>query len=310
MNCGQCLVQISSSGGGEHCKYLVDKGIFSGISSLIDYPDDNVKHYSAVILAKLSFVSELEELLLMNGALQQIQLLLSHAHRTDTICYLIMSLCNLSTFIVQNEAELVVRMTFQATKKIDIVRSLNKAKFVADLYCNFTRLGAFTSLLVDEGLLPFLITMMESHNSSQTLLSATTEALANMSINRKNRREISGSGIAQRLSMLFDRGDPIVRSFALLIMGNLLSPTSTNPSANATANSINNSFHEKVATPEILSNIMDNLLDIHVPKQFNAVSYCLYQLSMNENSREVMVSCQVIPIVLGKPNFLFYYDCN
>lgn len=60
-------------------------------------------------------------------------------------------MCNLSTFIVQNEAELVVRMTFQATKKIDIVRSLNKAKFVADLYCNFTRLGAFTSLLVDEG---------------------------------------------------------------------------------------------------------------------------------------------------------------
>ena len=171
-----------------------------------------------------------------------------------------------------SEAEVFVRLSFQATKKLDVVRSLPLARFVAALFCNYTRVAAFSSLLVDEGLLPLLITMMESHTVDE-VMAPSTEALANLSINRKNRREIAASGIALRLPTLFDRGSPSVRAFSLLIMGNLLSSTST--------------FHDKVATDEIVANILDNLLDIRHAKQFNAVAYCLYQLSLLEASCEV-----------------------
>lgn len=190
---------------------------------------------------------------------------------------------NLAKSIVGNDAELVVRMVFQTSKKMDIAKSPSKAQFISELYCNLSRISTFTALLVDEGLLPFLLHVMDTQPSDE-VISRTTEALANMSINRKNRREISSSGIASRLPMLFDRGSTATKSSALLIMGNLLS---------------SGLFHDKVANPPTISNILDNLLDIHQPKQFSAVAYCLCQLSKNEVSCEVLVQCSAVPIVLG-----------
>lgn len=168
-------------------------------------------------------------------------------------------------------------------KKIDVARSLKNAIFVADLYNNFSRIGHYSSLLVDEGVLPLMLHLMDSHPSDE-ILRRTTETIANLSINRKNRREIAGSGIASRLTLLFDKGSSSTRASALLIMGNLLS---------------SGLFHDKVANSHTISNILENLLDISFPKQFNAVSYCLCQLSKNEVSCEVLVSCGIVPITLG-----------
>lgn len=166
---------------------------------------------------------------------------------------------------------------------MEVSKSASKAKFVSELFCNFSRISTFTALLVDEGILPFLLHMMDSQPTDD-VISRITESIANMSINRKNRREISSSGIASRLLLLFDRGSSATKSNALLIMGNLLS---------------SGLFHDKVANSATISNILENLLDIHYPKQFNAVSYCLCQLSKNEVSCEVLVQCGVIPTVLG-----------
>lgn len=166
---------------------------------------------------------------------------------------------------------------------MEVAKSTAKAIFISDLFCNFSRILIFTALLVDEGVLPFLLHIMDAQPADE-VISRITESIANMSINRKNRREISSSGIASRLLLLFDRGSSATKSNALLIMGNLLS---------------SGLFHDKVANTATISNILENLLDIHFPKQFNAVSYCLCQLSKNEVSCEVLVQCGVIPTVLG-----------
>lgn len=213
------------------------------------------------------------------------------------------SLCNIAPAIVGNDAELAVRFCFQvcvhvrnfltlfltlwvfckAVKKIDVVRSVKNALFVADLYNNFSRISHYSSLLVDEGVLPLMLHLMDSHSTDE-ILKRTSETIANLSINRKNRREIASSGIASRLTLLFDKGSSATRASALLIMGNLLS---------------SGLFHDKVANNHTITNILDNLLDINFPKQFNAVSYCLCQLSKNEVSSEVLVSCGIVPITLG-----------
>lgn len=171
----------------------------------------------------------------------------------------------------------------KATKKVDIGKSVLRAIFVADVYNNFSRLNQFTSLLVDEGLLPFILHLIDTHPTNE-IFRITTESLANLSINRKNRREIASCGISSRLTQLFDCGSSETRAATLLLTGNLLS---------------SGLFYDKVANSTTIAYILDNLLDHKYPKQFNAVSYCLCQLSKNESSCEVLVSCSIIPIILG-----------
>jgi hypothetical protein len=163
------------------------------------------------------------------------------------------------------------------------VRSVQKAIFISDLYNNFSRINQFSSLLVDEGLLPLMLHLMDSH-PVEDILRRTSETLANLSINRKNRREIASSGIASRLGLLFEHGSPFTRSFTLLIIGNLLS---------------SGLFYDKVANTSTVTNILENLLDLNYPKQFSAVAYCLCQLSKHEASCDVLIECSVVPIVLG-----------
>lgn len=82
------MVQITANG--ETCKHLVEKGICGAIVTLSEFYDDSIKHVAALVLSNLSFVSGLEDLLVMNNVLTNIQVLLQQTHRVDTICYLIM----------------------------------------------------------------------------------------------------------------------------------------------------------------------------------------------------------------------------
>lgn len=136
---------------------------------------------------------------------------------------------------------------------------------------------------MDEGVLPLMLHIIDSHPIEE-ILRRTSETLANLSINRKNRREIASSGIASRLAILFENGSPATKSFTLLIIGNLLS---------------SGLFYDKVANSPTITNILDNLLDLNFPKQFTAVSFCLCQLSKIQQSCEVLIDCSVVPIVLG-----------
>ena len=165
-----------------------------------------------------------------------------------------------------------------------MTKNASKALFIADLYNNFSRVNHYSSLLVDEGLLPLLLHLIDIHSGIDDVLRRCTEALSNLSINRKNRREIASSGIGSRLTLLFEKGANITRAYTLLVMGNLLS---------------SGLFYDKVANAHTISYILDHLLEKKFPKQFAAVSYCLSQLSKVEHSCEVLVKCDVVPILLG-----------
>lgn len=179
-------------------------------------------------------------------------------------------------------AEQVVRLCFLVVQKLDVMKNFNKALFVSDMYCNFSRLANYSSLLVEEGVLPLLMHLMDSHVHDD-ILRRCTETLANLSMNRKNRREIASSGIASRLQTLFNTGFTATRSSTLLIVGNLLS---------------SGLFHDKVANHATIGNILDKLFDLSAPSQFNGVCYCLCQLSKVQSSCAVMVDCNVIPLLL------------
>lgn len=280
-SCANCLIKASSAN--ENCRLLLDKNIFSGIGVLVELHDDHMKHLTAVTVANLSTSIGLEDMLILHGVLTILQHLLSHIHRSDTLCFCLLSLSNIGPAIAGPDAELTMRMCFQGTQKIDVNRFFSKAIFISDLYTNFSRLNQFSSLLVEEGVMPLLLHMIDIHQVDD-ILRKGTEALANLSMNRKNRREIASSGIAARLPLLFEKGSSATRASALLIMGNLLS---------------SGLFHDKVATPVTINNILENLMDINHQNQFNAVAYCLCQLSKTESSCSVMVSCGVVPLVLS-----------
>jgi len=286
---------------------LIDRNIFGSLQTLIDITDDQMKHSAANIIANLSGAPEKEELLVQHGMLGLIQTLNSHVHRTDTMCFVLLrytertlctnfhvlpscscffsphSLSNISPAITMTEyAEQVVRLCFLVVQKLDVMKNFNKAVFVADMYCNFSRLANYSSLLVEEGVLPLLMHLMDSHVHDD-ILRRCTETLANLSMNRKNRREIASSGIASRLQTLFNTGSTATRSSTLLIVGNLLS---------------SGLFHDKVANHATISNILDKLFDLNYPSQFNGVCLCLCQLSKVQSSCAVMVDCNVIPLLL------------
>eukprot|EP01032_Pedospumella_encystans_P013724 gene13724-15786_t len=279
--CASCLIQSSTDHG--NCKVLIDRNIFGALQTLIDIADDQMKHSAANIIANLSGAPEKEELLVQHGMLGLIQALNSHVHRTDTMCFILLSLSNISPAITMTEyAEQVVRLCFLVVQKLDVMKNFNKALFVSDMYCNFSRLANYSSLLVEEGVLPLLMHLMDSHLHDD-ILRRCTETLANLSMNRKNRREIASSGIASRLQTLFNTGSTATRSSTLLIVGNLLS---------------SGLFHDKVANHATIGNILDKLFDLSAPSQFNGVCYCLCQLSKVQSSCSVMVDCNVIPLLL------------
>ncbi|RYG69225.1 hypothetical protein EON64_03270 [archaeon] len=265
---------------------MLDKGVFSGLTSLCETYDENLMLISSVVIAMLSSAKDMDELLVLNNCLSYIQSLMTHCHRSDGICHLVLALCNIAPAIVGPEAEVAMRLVFQATKKLDLTpRSMQKAQFIADVISDFSRLNHYSSLLVDEGALPLLLHFIDTYsNLDAHIIDVCAETMANLSMNRKNRREIASSGIASRLAVLFEKGSHATCASILLLMGNLLS---------------SNLFHDKVANTVTITNMLDNLLDINYPKQFNAVCYCLCQLSKNHISADMMVQCHVIPIIIG-----------
>jgi len=112
VSCSDCLIQVSQRE--EHCKYLVDKGIFTAIVNLLE-KDETIRHRDSVIIAKLSYVMGLEDYLLLNNVILLIQSLLNHAHRSDTICFSLLSLCNIASAVVGADTEVVIRLSFQVS---------------------------------------------------------------------------------------------------------------------------------------------------------------------------------------------------
>ncbi len=88
----------------------------------------------------------------------------------------------------------------QTIKKVDLLRTVSKASFVADMMVNYSRLHQYSSLLVEEGVLTMLLVLIDAHPLPE-MLTMAMEIFSNLSLNRKNRREIASCGIANRLNV-------------------------------------------------------------------------------------------------------------
>jgi len=277
--CGMTLV--SASFRLEYTKALFDRQILTNVSCLVELGDLSCWLLCSQTLANLSMKSGLEELFVMGGSLAIIQTLLALSDRTDIIGYTICAMCNLAPALVGVDAEQVVRLLMQSAKKLQVTSKLQNALFIVEIVLNLTRVFHFGSLLCDDAVMPLLLALMDNH-PIEAIIAKCSECFVNLSSNRKNRREIANSGVSGQLEKIF-AGSPLVRSYALLMIGNMLS---------------SGLFHEKIAKESLINNIFDNMLDPAQPKQFVAVAYCISQLAIVESSARVIVKCGIIPIAL------------
>ena len=70
--------------------YLIEKGILTGITKLLDNGDETVKYMASIIVCQITYPDEVENMLVLNGIMATIQSLFSHVHRTDTLCHVMM----------------------------------------------------------------------------------------------------------------------------------------------------------------------------------------------------------------------------
>ncbi len=87
--CAKSLIQASVHA--ENCRSLIDKNIFGAIGTLIEVNDEQMRHMTATILGNLSTARDSESLLAFNNVLQTVQTMFSHVHRTDTLCFLMLT---------------------------------------------------------------------------------------------------------------------------------------------------------------------------------------------------------------------------
>lgn len=87
--CGQCLMQVSLFE--ENARVVVEKGVFNGISYLCESNEETLRLMASVVIAWLSSAPNMDELLVMHSALMYIQSLMTHCHRPDAICHLLLA---------------------------------------------------------------------------------------------------------------------------------------------------------------------------------------------------------------------------
>ena len=194
--------------------------------------------------------------------------------------------------------------------RLEVLTNIESAQFFTDILRTFSRVPRYLNVLCEESVLPVLLNTMNEFFHPQvinTLLHHTVslhtliphitcspihkkiimnmaESFVNLSMSKKNRREIAGSGIAMYLDKIFVYGSPEAKSHVLRMIGNLLS---------------SNLFHDRISREDTLSSLLNNLLDPKVQDQFSGVAYCLAQLATVDPSVTALVNCDVLRIVLG-----------
>lgn len=280
--CALCLIQ-STEGRPDYCKALTDKHILTNLQTLLEKGDVEIKIMVMEIVANLTFCDELVDTLVLGGVVGVIQHAIGSSDDADVTRYAMIINSNVAPVLMGADAEVAVRICMTCTKRLDIMHNYENACFVVDIFCNFTRMTQYSTLLCEEGLLPILIHLLEVYPTVD-MIGWVSESCVNLSSTRKNRREISTSGIALHLDKIFRLGTPQQRAHTLVMVGNLLS---------------SGFFHDKIAREETISTILETMLDPAQPKQFTGVSFVISQLAQVEASAQVLVHCEVVRIVLG-----------
>lgn len=267
----------------KHANHLIQKQVISLITCLIENGDELTKYLSAVAAARLTCHEGMDVVLVQNGIMMPLQSLLSSS-RLDTVSFAMLSIANASLEMMGNDAETSIRYCLQGCKRLDFIHEFESAFFLSQLFNNLTRLNHFVSLICEEGVLPVLISLLENQPFAE-VVEGCSEAFFNLSMLRKNRRDIYGSGVAAQMVRMLQVGSAKARAYCLLMVGNLLG---------------NGLFQDKIAKEDILK-IVISLLDPQFPEQCLAASYVISHLSHFEIPCEIMLyKCNIIPSILER----------
>lgn len=274
--CAECL--LLSSTNLPHCNFLLEKQIMTVINCLIDNGDEYVKFICAKVFGQMTVQNGLESQLTQVGVMLPLQTLLSSL-RLDTVCFSMICVCNLAPSMTGGDAEIAVRLCMLGCKRLDLVHDVEAAKFVSIIFNNLSRIPHYVSLLCEEGILPVLLTMLDCIHDS-IVIANCSECIFNLSMLRKNRRDIAGSGISAQLMKIFDDKSPLTRSYMLLMTGNLLAA---------------GIFLDKILRDDIIGKIINLLNKAGGKEQSVAAAYVISQLSHSESSAHIMVhECNII----------------
>ena len=266
----------------KHAVHLLQKQVTSLLSCLIENGDELTKYLAAVAIGRLACHEEMDIQLVQHGVVLPLQSLLSSS-RLDTVSFAMLSIGNVSINMMGNDAETSIRYCLQGCKRLDFVHEFESAFFMSQLFNNLTRLNHFVSLICEEGVLPVLISLLENQPHAE-VVEGCSEAFFNLSMLRKNRRDIYGSGVAAQMVKMLKVGSAKARAYCLLMVGNLLGT---------------GLFQDKIAKEDILK-IVISMLDPKYPEQCLAAAYVVSHLSHFEVPCEIMLyTCDIIPSILG-----------
>ena len=253
---------------------MVTNGVLPTILLFIEFSESTLRHISSKILSNLTFYSgsgEIDEASLSSGVLPIISLIVLSAHRIDTLCYCIINLNNLSNVFDSTDSTVAVRMLLNLASRLEVLTNVNNAIFLTDVLKNVSRINRYMIPLCEESALPLLLNVADEHFNQQIIINMA-ECFMNLSMSKKNRRDIAVSGVASHLERIFSVGTPDARAHILRMIGNLLH---------------SGLFHERIAKDEILKTILENMMDPFQIRQFSAVCYCFSQLCFQDLSIKV-----------------------
>ena len=257
---------------------MVTNGVLPTILLFIEFSESTLRHISSKILSNLTFYSgsgEIDEASLSSGVLPIISLIVLSAHRIDTLCYCIINLNNLSNVFDSTDSTVAVRMLLNLASRLEVLTNVNNAIFLTDVLKNVSRINRYMIPLCEESALPLLLNVADEHFNQQIIINMA-ECFMNLSMSKKNRRDIAVSGVASHLERIFSVGTPDARAHILRMIGNLLH---------------SGLFHERIAKDEILKTILENMMDPFQIRQFSAVCYCFSQLCFQDLSIKVRSIC-------------------
>ena len=225
--CASCLTQACMHPA--QCPTLVDKQIVTNLSSLIEKGDEHVKFQCARAIGLLSNLENVHLSLSKGGILIALQNLMTSS-RDDVICYAALAAANICTIYFSPqltsvaEAEVLLRLVLAVARRLDVYASYESAYFISKIFANISRVEKYTGLFVEEGALTILLDIL-TNREEPDIVDNCTETFVNLSLNRKNQREIASSGVSFQFPKILGGENVSVQaqSYCLMMIGNLLS---------------------------------------------------------------------------------------
>jgi uncharacterized protein YerC len=277
---------LTASKQSQYCNLLVESGLIPTISTLAEIGDDDILYSCAVTITNLTYYSgstDADENIVLFGVLPVLSIIVTYATRVDTLCYTILCINNLAQVFDGGDSVIAVRMLLNLATRLEVMTNIENAIYLTDIIKNISRITRYLNPLCEESALPLLLNVMDEYFHPRIVLNMA-ECFANLSISKKNRRDIAVSGVALHLEKIFSQGTPEARAFILRMVGNLL---------------FSGLFHERIARDEILTTILNKMMDPHHSAQFTAVCYVFSQLAIQDSSVQALVRCDAVRIALS-----------